>query len=955
MLRDLCKAKAFAFGREMAMLQSWRPGEVPQARAALAFRTALSCTFAAGLVLAPVPAWLRVWMAKGLMVPAIQVSFFVQFAELGDTVKSSLVVALATPVMLLYGSLLAYVSNLIGGASGQRWVATAFMPLFIFSIVVGGSVAETIQKPWNLFWGNAGAAWLVSAMPILVTWSLMEALQTYFALCVGQGIVCAFVLLVTCLPFGIGPQSARRRVSGLLSAKLTSVADYLEAVALRRGPANITTLERRYDALQASVALRGARASAVYPVWGSNREVPGFANMSTDAEACRLALQVEHFAPSQPTQNAIARFVHDTMNRSEFGHSRLDLAKAASCSLRSAASLISAAAKLSMPPAFDDAQFLGITSSADESQNCHEAAQACRAEIHKYSSKWDGFAENTCGSLSQQYGNLAGPTAATGSAATDDKLNRRRIFVEESQYRMANMAACSAATTAANIAEEALKFAAATEEATVPCAGDLRNSGGVGLVAWLRAPCAGFEAWCRALHTVGFRGIRNGVGVGMACAIGLLIFPDSPANTFWIAVTTGICLLPTQGSAFLKGFRRFFGTFLGVGLGFLSAWVAKLDPLMVWSHVPMVAFGLKFFESELQYIGAVAWVTYSLFIGDIGADPTMGALIQLSKSRLIDVNLGIAIATFVSIFIAPERSIDAIRSLELEAFKCGVESFRSGSAALAGALSNDAADSSTGSANDQEFCIGLREQVGPLYELRKRIKACMDSFDFGGDGLPGVGDRLSDARWELRIGADGGCHYFKGLLWLPTCCHRRSHARVTGRRCLKVVPLLHRLLRQSYTLLALSEKIERGDKLLNDSRVAAALGSDGSRLADPVATAIQALSLLLLENGSEGDTGKMIDGEETGNEDEETGSENSDEIANNLETARSGLELLVDEAAVVHAEIGGIGNCAAGGQAAPAILVTMERMLSSFDLLQKLIQGTTDETETSEDEAENLS
>jgi len=315
----------------------------------------------------------------------------------------------------------------------------------------------------------------------------------------------------------------------------------------------------------------------------------------------------------------------------------------------------------------------------------------------------------------------------------------------------------------------------------------------------------------------------------------------------------------------------------------------------------------------------------------------MESLWQLSERRLIDVNLGIAISTLVSIFIAPERSIDAIRNLELEAFTCGVDAFRSGAAALAGALSEDAPTA------DQTFCIGLHTQAGPLHELRKRIKTCMDKIDFGGDGLPGVGDMLSDARWELRIGAEGGSRYFKGLLWLPTCCHRQSHARLPGRLCLKVVPLLHRLLRQSYTLLALSEGVRGGEGLLHDSRIAVVLGSDGGRLADPVAAAIKALPPLLVDKEPE------RDGQDMGDD------EAPDEIASNLELARSGLRLLIDEAAAIRAQSDKIGSFTADSQKAVAIVVTMEAMLSSFDLLDKLLRGSEEETETSEEETGDLS
>ena len=41
-------------------------------------------------------------------------------------------------------------------------------------------------------------------------------------------------------------------------------------------------------------------------------------------------------------------------------------------------------------------------------------------------------------------------------------------------------------------------------------------------------------------------------------------------------------------------------------------------------------------------------------------------------------------------------------------------------------------------------------------ELHQELWSSFEALNFAGDGRPGVGDVLEDARWESRWGVDGG-------------------------------------------------------------------------------------------------------------------------------------------------------------------------------------------------------
>ncbi|CAE6931538.1 GIP [Symbiodinium sp. CCMP2592] len=245
---------------------------------------------------------------------------------------------------------------------------------------------------------------------------------------------------------------------------------------------------------------------------------------------------------------------------------------------------------------------------------------------------------------------------------------------------------------------------------------------------------------------------------------------------------------------------------------------------------------------------SVTFVTYQIVLSSLAdrlvADnevPAMPKAMDIAVRRCVDVLVGIVVATVVSIFLAPDRGIDELRDRENEALKCAVSALRRAGAVLAATAAGQTRDAT----EDEEAWTELRNEVWTSFE----------ALNFAGDGQPGVGDVLEDARWEGRWGVDGGFLVLGGLLWLPgrcfRCCGRRK--KPSSRKCLQAVLEISRLLRIVNMLVAILHEGLGEDAelpLSNDRRVLQALGPNGEGLAESLDAALAAASAMLTgQNG----------------------------------------------------------------------------------------------------------
>eukprot|EP00434_Breviolum_minutum_P019498 symbB.v1.2.017199.t1/scaffold1338.1/size124487/2 len=609
---------------------------------------------------------------------------------------------------------------------------------------------------------------------------------------------------------------------------------------------------------------------------------------------------------------------------------------------------------------------------------------------------------------------------------SSQRENAKVVAFDEACRQSAQLlGVCQAATAAASMADavaEDIKGAKGTR-----CC---RSSGVAGLRTWLKAPfyC---RVWRQAFHKAKSYGLRMTtamvtIGLVYALARPNAIWPHAK-GPLWTLVTVVLILTPVTGASLQRSLRRFCGTLLGscVALGSIAL-VGQPDLRIFSTHIFALCFALKFFEPELQYAGAVAFVTYMVIIFSLSDElydlenleaPKNAELLELSfhlaLRRCCDVSVGVLTAMVVSIFIAPDRAVDELRSREEEALKGAAKGMKAACRLLAWHASNPPRDAMVeekdlvldedGSASswselrkegaadffekaascfieiyslcllatmgltsdhipveemlrssslwlekllkasnaneemnifasylinilaknadpmdgnkiakysnytnkrlcygedgqgeewpqapdisdrnllaqahhlcplrrgtgkshvvrrmiiyvellDQRMCIKKTAgrnhlSCGPSLALPARAKAALqvtsmmdkgsgkdeiwnsfESLNFAGDGRPGVGDVLEDARWESRWGVDRGVLLLGGLLWLPGCWKGPPK----GKHCLDAVPILSRLLRSVQVLVGICQSDFGEDAkrpLCHDAGVFHTLGANGS-------------------------------------------------------------------------------------------------------------------------------
>ncbi|WP_234402368.1 FUSC family protein [Oceanobacillus damuensis] len=142
----------------------------------------------------------------------------------------------------------------------------------------------------------------------------------------------------------------------------------------------------------------------------------------------------------------------------------------------------------------------------------------------------------------------------------------------------------------------------------------------------------------------------------LAIIVGQII---SPAQPYWVLLTTFIVLLGTQsiGRIYAKGYQRSLGTIIGAVLGFTTA---KL--LSGHSAIEVILIFIVIFLAF--YLLSVSYTLMSVFITMLIAflyDILMGGItFSLIGARVTDTIVGAAIAFGVSSFIFPTKTKDKV-------------------------------------------------------------------------------------------------------------------------------------------------------------------------------------------------------------------------------------------------------------------------------------------------------
>eukprot|EP00931_Biecheleriopsis_adriatica_P055999 TRINITY_DN33198_c0_g1_i1.p1 TRINITY_DN33198_c0_g1~~TRINITY_DN33198_c0_g1_i1.p1 ORF type:complete len:952 (-),score=212.10 TRINITY_DN33198_c0_g1_i1:49-2904(-) len=886
-------------------------GQVRQSRAALAARTAIGCAVVSWLVLVVLPWSLSTskFLQTASLVLGLQLSYLIPEAELGNTMKLSLNLALSTILHTIAGTATSYACYLVSDEVWLPWALGAGISLSSFILVIWGQAAASLQAPNPLFLGNVGFVWISALVP----GSLLSGFEDIFSplraaasLSFAVVTAAAIALLMSSLPC-IGAVPARVQVPALLSAQMSALADYFESVAVRRAvKANAQRQRRRFEALKCTAAVRAARTVAENEKWFAGEEPELFAKVAGHAEACRLATQLAHFARLKTHHTSVSKLVSDMMLRGDLGEAILDLAVSTSQCLQCAATLLAKA--VGMPTNFREDPALKAKSMDIDVSDAIEAADDCEAAVQAFDAKWHAFMRTA---WKQQLANLDGAALQAqggGPLLQQAYLSSEDTFKESRRFITSCWGMCSAAQAAVGAARSALDLAAEINESNrFQCPAGLCCGVGVGLFAWVSAPFAGYKTWKDALSATWRHALRHSVVSFLIVAVGIELWPENQRNTFWALVSAALCLQPGQGATIKKGIQRVLGSLLGAALGIASAIIAlQFAAGFVWTGMVLIALVLKFLDKELQYAGAVTWITYCLFIQGLTSHITLQDFSGIAMFRLGDVALGVLFAMIASLVVFPERATDQLKQIELDALGCVPSAVEFAAEALVRATQIQADEVRTHTAlpvfagNTRHLseaasdAMAISEEQQNMQEVQREIRSFQNKLAFGGDGLGHEG-AIQEAKWEI---------------WA---------SRSQEKQCLEAVPLVHRVLRQCNALLGVLHAglDDQAWNVLNDERVARALGPGGSGLTKDMKDVVQVM-------------GRAIRRKSYGSLRAPEGTESS------FCAAKRRISLLLEGAAASRSRAGGILGEDGQGTGSLKAVATMHLLEELIDSLQRL-------------------
>lgn len=843
--------------------------DIPQARASLAFRTALSvvlCGFVTYWFLSTRTSHDVFTYSEAALAPIF--AFMMPATLHGDTCKVSLTWITSAFLLVPLGIGTSFLCFLLGGYQWNPWILSIGLSAMVFLVVIWGAVASVLHAPKVLLAGNPVALLYALLCPILAFLKPVSHRDILLdTACLTASILAGAVisLIFSHLPFGLGAASARQQAPALGAEKLASLAETFEAVAIwqrRDGGSLQRHRECRLRLIKASHGFRTACSSAAFELWDlkSSGSFQGGESslevLSKESESCRLALQMK----ARMVTLGLSPLSMELFFSGVTGEAMRD------CCFMAAKALRHASARLlelgGRPPPGQVPAAPWLTSPNVTAEDCQVAAAECRDMLTRYKDVWSSMYLDdaphswkarleesvtlgiTNGKPKEEFFLDGSYHLRTVLEAQHQEEALVAAFDEASRNAASLVGVCTAAESAATLAE--LVATASPKAPRCGCAAPRVT----GIQHWLSAPFAGLKAWQKGFA----KGKSFAFRVSFAILLTSLLKDLIPVNSLWPSkdgsswtlFTIALITTPVQGATLLRGMRRGLGTVVGSVLAVASVALLGAAPTFraLWCQVFVMAFGLKFFEPEMQYAGAVTFVTYQIVLSSL-ADKLiednelvlpMPKAVDIAVRRCVDVLVGIVVATVVSIFLAPDRGIDELRDRENEALKCAVTALRRAGAVLAATAAGQPRDAT----EDEEAWTELRNEVWTSFE----------ALNFAGDGQPGVGDVLEDARWEGRWGVDGGFLVLGGLLWLPRCCFRCCGRRKkpSSRKCLQAVVAISRLLRIVNMLVAMLQEglgEDAGLPLANDPRVLQALGTNGEALAESLDAALGVASAML--------------------------------------------------------------------------------------------------------------
>ncbi|CAK9037067.1 Aluminum-activated malate transporter 9 [Durusdinium trenchii] len=716
----------------------------------------------------------------------------------------------------------------MAGLQWAPWVLSLGLGVGSFFGIVWFFAADELHQPRTMLVGHPSAM-LMLILPPTLAFTVPSTRDWFLDFsCMTGSIVFGVVtsLVLSYCPGGFGAEPARRMVPRAAAAKAQALAEMFEAVAIWQKPTTAALLRHRQCRLRlltTSYDLQKAMAASAFEWHPVQLGEDTFDPWARAAEDCRIALQLN----SGMMALGFSPVSMELWYKGALGECLRRSCFSAAYALRSCAGRLAALGGEEPPAEVPAAPWL--SSDYASGAECQDAAQICRKSLDLYLQQWrQTYLEHRDKTFRTHLEEVILKTVKRTegynpvqmflkgeyiiqSEEVEGEDAQAEAFDEACRHSACLLGICQASTAAAQMAEAVVE-----ESKAAPCC--LTRKGFCGLRSWVRAPFT-CSVWPEAFKKAKSFGLRMSfalfcTGLVYALATPNEVWPHKRGPT-WTLVTVSLIVTPVQGASLQRALRRFLGTISGsiIAMGSILL-VGVPDIRVLCTHIFLLAFGLKFFETELQYAGAVCFVTYTVVIMGLTDElqedlDLLSSTAQLAVRRCCDVSAGVVITMVTSIFLAPDRAVDELRKREEDALRIAAKGMQAASGVLARAAARKE----------------LEQEPRAWRELRKEVWTSFEALNFAGDGRPGVGDVLEDARWESRWGVDRGRLVLGGLLWIPWC-----GSQPRGKHCLEVVVILSRLMRTVHCLISICESSFGEDAarpLSHDPRVLETLGPNG--------------------------------------------------------------------------------------------------------------------------------
>ncbi|MCT7356639.1 FUSC family protein, partial [Streptomyces sp. 15-116A] len=222
--------------------------------------------------------------------------------------------------------------------------------------------------------------------------------------------------------------------------------------------------------------------------------------------------------------------------------------------------------------------------------------------------------------------------------------------------------------------------------------------------------------------------IQATAGAGFALIVGQLVSGQrwywAVGATWWIFVNT-----TSRGETLVRGFRRFMGTVLGIGLAVLVALPVHGDALPTAVIVAVSVFGI-FYTAAVSYTWMMLWVTLlaAMLYGLLGVLSP-----QLLALRLVETGVGALGAVLAVAFVLPVTTHSVTDAWIQRALRCVHACTAETAARLAG---TEGADPSPKVAELEQLLARVRLSVAPLVHplnpmlgRKRRARRVLDLLD----------------------------------------------------------------------------------------------------------------------------------------------------------------------------------------------------------------------------------